>query len=257
MLSADRPLREGPGEPTSIGRRAAVSDQAVRRLVAQIEHTGFAVLPDYLPAEDLAGLQAFVRQAVERSGGEYTVFNGKTAVAGTLLADLPEDAGFASLLRRLYEGVMRQAAPAQAIYQVLRCLAGESGLPESLIFHYDSYVVTLLLPILIPTQGKRGHLVMAPNLRRVRPSYVLNLLDKLVIDNRLTQFLLRRLFMAGLLKLKRVEMVPGNLYVFWGYRSLHTNEPCDPQNIRATALFHFGDPHGASNLRRRMGRVAV
>lgn len=257
MLSADRPLHEGSGEPASIGRPTAVSDQTVRRLVAQIERNGFAVLQNYLPPADLEKLQSFVRQAVAQTGGEYTVFNGRTAVAGTLLAELPEDPGFASLLRRLYQGVMLRAAPAQAIYQVLRCLAGETGLPESLIFHFDSYVVTLLLPILIPTEGRRGDLVMAPNVRRVRSSYLLNLLDKLVIDNRLTQLLLRRLFLAGVLKLKRVEMVPGNLYMFWGYRSLHTNEPCDPQNVRATALFHFGDPHGASHLRRSLGRVAV
>jgi hypothetical protein len=98
---------------------------------------------------------------------------------------------------------------------------------------------------------------MWPNLRRIRPAYLLNLLDKLFIDNRLTQLVLKRLFLSGRLKLREVEMVPGNLYLFWGYRTLHANAPCDPQNIRSTALFHFGDPHGESRLRRNMGRVAV
>ena len=41
----------------------------------------------------------------------------------------------------------------------------------------------------------------------------------------------------------RIKMVPGNLYLFWGYRSVHTNEPCDPASIRATALFHYANPH--------------
>jgi hypothetical protein len=238
-------------------RLPVISDAAVRELVAEIERTGFAMLPNYLPPEMLGKLQSYVSQAVSRAGGEYTVLNGKAVVADTLLAELPETPEFASLLRRLYEQGTGKAAPDQAIYQVLRCLAGQTALKECFIFHYDSYVVTLLLPILIPSQGKRGHLVMAPNLRGVRPSYLLNILDKLVIDNRLTQFLLKRLFLSGLLKLRRVEMVPGNLYMFWGYRSLHTNEPCDPENIRSTALYHFGDPHSASRLRRNMGRVAV
>lgn len=44
-------------------------------------------------------------------------------------------------------------------------------------------------------------------------------------------------------------MVPGKLYLFWGYRSIHTNEPCDPDAIGATALFHFADPHSNSTLK--------
>jgi hypothetical protein len=41
-------------------------------------------------------------------------------------------------------------------------------------------------------------------------------------------------------------LVPGTIYFFWGYRSLHANQPCDPEFRRATALFHFGDPHARS-----------
>jgi hypothetical protein len=32
-------------------------------------------------------------------------------------------------------------------------------------------------------------------------------------------------------------MIPGNLYFFWGYRTVHANEACDPDKIRATALW--------------------
>jgi hypothetical protein len=31
--------------------------------------------------------------------------------------------------------------------------------------------------------------------------------------------------------------------VFWGHRTLHGNDVCDPDQRRATALFHFRDPH--------------
>lgn len=239
-----------PGPP-------AVSDQTVRRLVAAIDRAGFAVLRNYFARAELAKLQAFVRATVREAGGEYTVLNGREAVGGTLLAELPTRPEFNSLLRRLYEGATGRRAPNQAIYQILRCLAGESSRKESLIFHYDSYVVTLLAPILIPTQGRRGHLVIAPSRRRVRPAYILNLLDKVVVDNALTQAALRWLYGSGWLRLKRIEMSPGDLYMFWGYRTLHTNEPCDAENIRATALFHFGDPHAASPLRRALGRMVV
>jgi hypothetical protein len=234
-----------------------VSDLAVRDLALQIERRGFAVLPDYLGPDALEKLQGFVRRRVSEAGGEYIALNGKDEVSDTFLGELPDRPEFVSLSRRLYEQATAEAAPRQAIHQVLRCLAGRTAQRESYIFHFDSYVITLLLPILIPEKGRRGHLIMSPNLRNIRRWYVLNLVDKLLIDNKLTQFLLKQLFRLGVLKLSKVEMIPGNLYMFWGYRTLHTNEPCDPENIRSTALFHFGDPHSDSYLRRSLGRVAV
>jgi hypothetical protein len=35
---------------------------------------------------------------------------------------------------------------------------------------------------------------------------------------------------------------------------VHTNMPCDPDKVRATALFHFGDPHSDSRLKRLLRR---
>jgi len=35
----------------------------------------------------------------------------------------------------------------------------------------------------------------------------------------------------------------GDLYFFWGMRSLHANQACAPSSVRCTVLLHFGDPH--------------
>jgi hypothetical protein len=255
--AAEGPVDEAFGPQLTAPRIPTVPDALVRKLVTEIDLSGVAVLPDYLHPDDLKGAQAFVASAVARAGGEYVVFNGKAAVAGSVLAKLPDTPAFTSLIRRLYEAGARRAAPKQRICQVLRCLAGRTGRREAYIFHFDSYVLTLLLPILIPPHGQRGDLVIAPNLRGVRPFYALNLLDKLVVDNKLSQIVLRRLLASGLARFRRIEMTPGSLYMFWGYRTLHANEPCDLVNIRSTALFHFGDPHAESPLRRWMGRTAV
>ena len=79
--------------------------------------------------------------------------------------------------------------------------------------------------------------------------------EKIILDNPVTQFFLRKAYRWNLLKLKQIPMVPGNLYFFWGYRSVHGNEACHPDKIRATALFHFGSPHANSRLRKFAGRA--
>ena len=43
-------------------------------------------------------------------------------------------------------------------------------------------------------------------------------------------------------------MWPGAICFFWGYQSLHGNEPCYGSSVRATGLFHFADPHENSFL---------
>jgi hypothetical protein len=232
-----------------------LSRERIAELAADMNTKGFGVLPDYVQPEDLARLRSFVEGAVSAAGEQYVSFAGEEPVRGTLLQTLSNSPAFADLLHQVYELGAGAPTPDQSLYQVLRCLKGESGLKHALLFHYDSYVVTALLPVIIPTEGLTGKLVMAPNTRPIRSSYLFNLIDKIILDNPVTQFLLRKAYRSGLLKLTQIAMVPGNLYFFWGYRSVHGNEACDPDKIRATALFHFGDPHTNSGLRKFTGRA--
>ena len=126
---------------------------------------------------------------------------------------------------------------------------------HSLRFHYDSYVLTALIPIEIPTIGPKGDLLIIPNARKIRDSYAANLVDKILIDNSLSQRWLKRKARRGGSEIVRLSLVPGNLYFFWGYRSIHTNEACSPDKVRATALFHYADPHEESRIKKRMNRA--
>jgi hypothetical protein len=76
----------------------------------------------------------------------------------------------------------------------------------------------------------------------------------MLVDNKISQSVLKRVAQSGYFGVKRISLVPGNLYFFWGYRSIHTNELCDPDQLRSTALFHFADPHADSHLKARLRR---
>ena len=62
----------------------------------------------------------------------------------------------------------------------MRVLTGWQGIRHSNIFHYDSYVVSILLPVQIPhgPQEPEGNLVMFPNLRNARRSAIVNIVDE-------------------------------------------------------------------------------
>jgi hypothetical protein len=222
---------------------AEIIESQVSLLVGQINQQGYACIENFVSDVELAQMRAFVRDAIAQQNGEYVGFTGPEQVAGSGLDEFARSRYFRSLMERLFEQGSGRAAPEQPFYQVLRCLSGKGARKHSYIFHYDSYVVTALIPIEIPTSGLSGDLLMLPNTRKIRSRYLFNVMDKLLLDNKLTQLLLRGLVACGYRGIKKIKMTPGNIYFFWGYRSIHTNEPCDPDVIRATALFHYANPH--------------
>ncbi len=246
-----------PAEQPVLADVPSVTDQTVHDLVSQIDSRGFACLPGYISEVDLAAMRAFVSAAVAKSNGEYVGFTGRAAVAGSVFDRLASSDAFRSLITRIYEVGTGKAAPPSEFYQVLRCLTGQSGQRHALNFHYDSYVVTAFIPVDIPTTGKTGDLVMLPNTRRIRNTYLANVIDKVLLDNKLTQVILKTLMTLRMLPLVRIRPVPGNLYFFWGYRSIHTNEACDPDKVRATALYHFANPHAGDRLNAKLRQPAM
>ena len=223
-----------------------ISDATVTDLVADIERQGFGVIPDFVAADDLARIRRFVAEAIRKSGGEYAGFVGPEGVDNSGLNELAGSPLFVQMMEQIYECGTGRKAPKQDLYQVLRCLSGKTARTHSYLFHYNSYVVTMLIPIEIPTAGQTGDFLMLPNTRGIRKARILNLIDKVLLDNAVSQWALRNLTARGIIRLTRIKMIPGNAYFFWGYRSIHTNEPCDPDRVRATALFHFANPHAGA-----------
>lgn len=230
---------------TSICDLSAVDTRSV---VRSIETKGYGVVPGFLKPEALDQVRRFVSAAVTRSGGQYVGFTGSELGEG-VLADVAADQSFHAFMQQIYSIGTGRNAPQVGFYQVLRCLSGSSVQRHSMNFHYDSYVVTALIPIEIPASGKTGDLLMIPNARRIRQTYIANVFDKVLLDNRVTQVLLRWLIRRRLVPVTRIKPVPGDLYLFWGYRSIHANEACDESKVRATALYHYANPHAGTALR--------
>jgi hypothetical protein len=236
------------------GWRYHLDDTEAARLAQDIDQQGYGVLRNYVSEDELEPARTLAASAVTDAGGEYVCFTGYDALAGTVLSELPQSPAFTNLCQRLYELGTGHSAPKVQFYQIFRCLQGTTGQRHSYRFHYDSYVLTALLPVAIPETGVRGDLLIIPKPRPIRRRYLTNVLDKVLVENALAQMRFRRAARHGSSTIA-IRMQPGNMYFFWGYRSVHTNEPCDPDKLRATALFHYGDPHQNSRARALIRRV--
>lgn len=230
-----------------------ISDDRLQLIFSAMEGDGYCCVPDFLPPTSLARMQEFVASSVRGSQNEYVAFKGRDSVKGSGLDELAQSSRFQSIFSRLYVASRKKPAPAVEFYQLLRCLTGKGMMEHSFNFHYDSYLITALIPIVIPTAGRAGDLLLVPNTRPVRDTYAGNLVDKIMVD-KIRQSSLRTRAVNDPASFTRIKMVPGNLYLFWGYRSIHANEPCDPDTVRATALYHYFDPHADSRLKARLRR---
>ncbi|KJH79236.1 hypothetical protein [Stutzerimonas stutzeri] len=229
-------------------------EESAAQWAAEIDSNGFTVLQNYLSPELLEQGRDFIEQQAASHGGEYFAIHGIEALGGSIVAALALSAPFKEMLTGLYRlQTGRDPAAMEQIFPVVRCLQGRSGLKQSHFYHFDATAVTALLPLFIPTEGEHcGDLIIFPNLRPVRFNALRNVIEKALLHNSVSKKLVAFAVRRGWLRPIRLKLVPGNLYLFWGYRSLHANDRCDPTMLRATALFHFGNPHHDSRLARRL-----
>lgn len=227
-------------------------DLSAAAQAADIDRKGFAVIEHYITPEQLELGRAFIEQQAASHDGEYFAIHGVEALGGSMVAAVALSPPLKEMLAQLYSlQTGREAAATEQIFPVIRCLQGRTGLKQSHFYHFDATAVTALLPLYIPTEGEHcGDLIIFPNVRRVRFNALLNVIEKAIMHNTASQKLVAFAVRRGWLRPIRLKLVPGNLYLFSGYRSLHANDECDPTLLRATALFHFGNPHHESLVAR-------
>ena len=228
----------------------------VQRLADEIDTNGFAKLNAAVPDSDLQQLRAWTDEQAQKHRGEYFAYHGEAALSESLLASYWSDPRFKALLGRLYKHAARRDAASDRIFPVLRCVQGNQGKRESNSFHYDASLVTALIPVFIPSEGEgRGDLMLFPNIRRVRSWVLFNVIEKALLQNKITRGWIIKGMQRNWLKPYVLRLEPGSVYFFWGYRSLHANQAFRPDVKSATALFHFGDPHTGSLATRLILKI--
>src|SRR5689334_13007476 len=133
-------------------------------VASEINKSGFFVLPGYVGPDELAQAQSLVIATLNEKSGASVIVRGSGTLTETFISELPRDLGFLKFCRDIYEAGLGTKAPDAGCYQVLRCLAGTSS-ENAMRFHFDSYVLAALIPIIVPPDNPRGDLLLLPNVR--------------------------------------------------------------------------------------------
>ncbi|MBR0893814.1 hypothetical protein JQ616_02550 [Bradyrhizobium tropiciagri] len=216
-------------------------------LAAELDQKGFVCIENAIDPAWIDRAQGYVHDLVEQKGKRYFALNWLSRNEGTPPQELTSDPQMRRLLTRLAQIGCPKAKLDEEIYTGLRVVAGRTGDERSLLYHYDKHVITALAPILIPEGPKRraGELIVFPNRRGYRRFTLFNIVEKAITQSNWYRNRVTRELAAGHLpNIKYLK--PGNLYLFWGYRTYHANFPVANDMVRATMLLHYGDPHPGS-----------
>ncbi len=226
------------------------SPEVADRFYATLQSDGLCCVENAISPETLTAYREEVARLLKLNGRRFLFLQNPYKDAASAFRGLGTSNNFKKFLVYLSNRQAQEDTSDFELLNYLRVVPGDKAKGQALNFHFDAEVITALVPIDIPdgAPDKAGHLVALPNFRKLRHSVVINVLEKALIQNKLTRWLISRMVLRNGSQKYIYKLVPGNIYFFWGYRTLHANLPLDPAAVRSTMLFHFGNPHQSSSI---------
>jgi hypothetical protein len=218
----------------------------------QMEREGFCCVCNAISTETLQTFRQEVQRLVRLNGRKFLFLINPHKDKDSVFQALASSNNFTKFLVELSNLGTNNDNSDFELLNVLRVVPGDKSTGQALNFHFDAEVVTALVPIDIPEgpPERAGHLVAIPNVRKIRKFVIHNLMEKLLVQNKLSGKLISYFALRNKQEKYIFKLTPGNTYFFWGYRTLHANLPVDPKETRSTLLFHFGNPHKNSSIVR-------
>ena len=220
----------------------------IDNLKSEIEHKGYTVLRSFVNNKELKVLKNLVDKKIVENNNQYFFLSTKNS-KNTILNNKDFLKKNELLLKKLVNAYKFSNRKNEKLYKVLRVVTGKKSEEVSLDYHFDSHLLTLLIPIYIPKRkgSNNGHLIIFKNFRSLTFNFIKNIIQKLIFQSSFFKYILNK----GIIKGQILKLKPGNAYIFNGFRTLHTNLDINEKDIRATMLVHYYDIFQESYLLKK------
>ena len=220
--------------------------------VKAFEKFGHCEIKFFFTSKELKSLKLFVKKNLKENNDKTFFLSSRSnkKLSNFFLKNKSIHLKLTKFIKNLCINLKIQYNKKNEIYKVLRVIKNKRIQNESLQFHFDAHLITILIPIIIPKRKKsnNGHLLLSPNLRKNYNSIIINIFQKIFYQSILKK-IFPLTFLFKWLKFKKIVLKPGSIFLFNGFRSLHGNLDIDKRDTRATMLFHYHDLFPNSKLR--------
>ena len=225
------------------------SEELIEQIVNSLDTEGYYCSEAALRLDTIKEFEIEIHRLLDLHGHRYFSLINLAKDKKSPFHILEKSRNFQSIKKEIIKRKLPSYGEDKENFNILRVVTGKGTKGQSLKFHFDSRLLTAIVPIIIPDaeDHNSGHWVGIPNYRKLRSSSAFNILEKFLVQNSLSKKLIPSFVLSH--KKKRVlKFIPGNIYFFWGYRALHANLLMDKNFLRAAFLFFYGDPHPNSKL---------
>jgi hypothetical protein len=246
------------------GGRRAVNEEVINLggisapwLANQLDNDGVVRLQGVFSNEWLEALRVSVIDDIAGHGdGDFFIAQADQEI-GSPAHQLVSDPALRQLFLEAARLRFPKTDPGQNIRSSIPVRPGTAPKTRSNLFHYDACILTMVVPIFIPsaTVGTCGELAVFGNKRPFRRFVASHLVDTILTHNSLYR---RRATKKVLDAPEKyiVPLQPGDGYVFWGYRNYHGNLACAPGLLRATLVVQYGQVHSGSRALKVVWRFS-
>jgi len=230
----------GPGHNGAV---AAALESHLGHAKADLDRRGLVSLDGIIAAEWLAAARSEVAAYLARHGQREHNLTDVDFWECPTIAALAEDRRVETFLHSM-TSFPESAGSDYAGYQqrVLRILDGSDADSPPFDWHYDANAVTMLIPIVVPADGT-GRVAIFPDNRPHRPWATVSAAERLLVHNHMYGRRMRRRY-EGDPPAFTLPLVPGDAYLFRGYRALHSVLPWPTDTMRVTLVLQYGHPYG-------------
>ena len=227
-------------------RKLDYSNFEIKEISKTILEQGYVIIENFFTNQTIRKAKKYVEKTSSKL--ELNSFSVRgDDMNDNILLDLKNSNDLKRFFMRILEFSNVKNSKDENIHLVLRKCHTDTNNRDSNKYHFDAYNLTLSMviePALPKSRNtKLGNFYLHPNLRKFSTSLFLNILIKLIFQNRLTRAIFKLKKIRDLFGFKEVvNTSSGSVIIFFGFRSIHGNDELSDNLSRAVALFHFNDP---------------
>ena len=189
-----------------------------------LKNSGYVIIKNFLTDDTNVKLKNYVNTKIKDLNRDRFSLN-EDELQNTIIEELINSIEFRSFCEKFEQKKVFENLRFNFHY-LINFSKKKKKTDEYFSFHYDAFINTIIIPINIKNENNSNFsmsLELIPNYRKLTSSMILNLIQKILIQNRLFKFFSNTRFFKFFFKSKNIKINFDEILIFNGFRTLHSH----------------------------------